>query len=245
MSECRCSALAILPGLSKHRARFGAQWGYFSGSPGSIAQIFRAAFTATGPQHTNGTIIVRSPGKEREHASDDDFLADVRVDELPRVGYVAVAANNVSEGRHIEVTLTRRSETAGGAVVLSASGEDPEWVKTAGDDMSRLISVMCPRVRWVYSVVGGLGAMISLGIVVQVVDSPYREIAIAVGIVGAAAFLLGSFNSFVTPVFELLPDGKPTRRRRVLHATRRMARWVGSAAGAGIIGGVALVLVSR
>ena len=78
--------------------------------------------------------------------------------------------------------------------MLSASGEDPEWVKTAGDDMSRLISVMCPRVRWVYSVVGGLGAMISLGIVVQVVDSPYREIAIAVGIVGAAAFLLGSFN---------------------------------------------------
>jgi hypothetical protein len=118
--------------LSKHRERVGGQWGYFSGTPGSIAQIARTAFAAPHRQHTDLTIIVRSPGKEREYASGDDFLADIRVDELPRVGYVAVAANNPSEAKHIEVTLTRRSETAGGAVVLSVSGEDSEWVKTAG-----------------------------------------------------------------------------------------------------------------
>lgn len=227
--------------MSKHRERFGAQWGYFSGTPGSIAQIARAAFAANHPQHTDVTIIVRSPGKEREYASGDDFLADVRVDELPRVGYVAVAANNPSEAKHIEVTLTRRSETAGGAVVLSVSGEDSEWVKKAGDDMSRLIDGMCPRVRWVYGVAGGFVAMISLG-ASRLVDSPFREIVIALGVVGAAAFLLGIFNSIVTPVFELLPDGKPTRRRRALHLARRVARWVGSEAVAAIIGGVVIVL---
>jgi hypothetical protein len=240
--ECRRLASVILPELSKHRERFGAQWGYFSGTPGSIAQIARAAYAATGPQRTDVTIIVRSPGKEREYASDDDFLADVRVDELPRVGYVAVAANNPSNAQHIEVTLTRRSETAGGAVVLSVSGEDSEWVTKAGDDMSRLIDAMCPRVRWVYGVVGGFVALISLGIARQLVDSPYREIVIALGVVGAAAFVLGVFNSIVTPVFELLPDGKPTRRRRALYAARRVARWVGSEAVAAIIGGVAIVL---
>jgi hypothetical protein len=224
-----------MPEAATHKGR-GA-WKRWSGTPGLLARI---ACEAESQVLANDS----GPGELRIRA-----VADAWESEFIDAGYFenGLAEGDIADiqsveiyafvsGRAISVTFARppkpqQNQPAPPVGVLNVAGPDREWVKDATDAMKQAIDAGVPsgqRVpRWV--MYGGL-SVLAIGATFAIIGSKtdtedLQTAGVVVLVCGIGAALLGGLSESLLPSLEILPEGKQTRRNKMLRWGRHEAAW--------------------
>ena len=233
------------PRVTVHRQRAARGWSYWQGSPGDIANIASEASELVGPRDNRELkITVRAKTWQYDYPTVEEFLEDIRPDELADVMGMTVTAVNTGAGREVTVTFKRTSQATGDTVIVSIVGGEREWTESAEEKIGELVSSRSNRgaVPWW---VAGIGFFVGFGayVVASRYDNPIRAIAIVCAALCGVAFIVATVDSVITPVFEFTPDGQD-RRRRALHLGRRGGSWLADRVASGAIEFLLGVLVT-
>lgn len=232
------------------RSKTIREQGRWAGSPADLARLAR---TATGllrersDHEPVGSITVVMPGLEIRYDSPEEFERELATRDLPRVETITIAINDDTPD---EFELVMRF--GGGGARLTAAGPDRTFVEglttrlaEAAQEGRRAPWVNGPSVGFVWISLALSAVMLAFVSSIALDWIPDRWVldvsgwywVLGFGVLFGVIIVVGSVTAYVSPAFELLPHGAPTRFDR---AGKRWKWFVGA-----VVAAVLAALASR
>jgi hypothetical protein len=227
-----------MPEGATHKGR--ERWMRWSGTPERIASVAReveAQVLAGDPGPSNITISVIAPAWESDFTTPEDFEGGLDDEDVSDIDSLEISSSML--GRKITVSFTRPPKGQGNQAplppvgLLNVAGPDRDWVRDATEAVKQAIQPGVPKsarfFRWALlsSVpITLLGFVLLIAGGPKNADSPGLSTAgWVVLLTGLGLLLLSVLPGSVLPRLEILPEGKQTRRSKVLRWGQREVGW--------------------